>query len=213
MSLLVKIGQTTQAIYKWRLLLFIPLCLGIGGGVYLWYYTHPLLALVNASDSPTLQVSIDGKPINQELRQSLRESDANDNYQKLRVRSGEHILTARDAKGALLDERKIDLKSGSVYFYAPAHQKDIAWSLQTDEYGYASGKHPHLQPLDPKNGFWKLPMCEGFHNFLGPNDWFQSTPGSIKVGKRGSSKTTQSALRQHRLDDPEFTNPMGTRQP
>jgi len=178
------------------------LCIGIMGAglVALWYYTHPMLAMVNASEHATMRVFLDGTLLVGDLRQASSEGDACENFVKLRIPAGDHQLMVLDGRGQMVEERAITLGRGGIYFYAPAHSSHATWSLETEACSPHRGS-PTVQPLDVRCSFWKLPMHEGFANFLGPDSWFQD---AHSIAHAGSAKKTYSALRQiHRQNDVE----------
>ncbi len=162
----------------------------IGGAVY-WMITHPTVKIVNASTAGTISVFIDDRPVVKGVMAATSEGDARLNARSTSVALGPHRLVAKDGAGNVIDSRDVTIVSGHAYLYAPAHDANVCFGLQTDAYGSAQVTNPYIA-LDPKASFWALPRY--------PDYWFTDTPDQVKV-KKDSSGTTKTALRQRACDE------------
>lgn len=152
-------------------------CIGLMGLALmaLWYYTHPMVAMVNASEHRSLRVFVDDVLLVGDLRQGQTEPEAQENFVRYRLTTGSHHVMVLDGRGQMVEERTLVLQRGQSYLYAPAHAERLSWTVQVAE--PRLGQTAETQTLSPTQVLWSLPMRSALARVMGPDCWFQEAPG------------------------------------
>ncbi len=153
----------------------VVLVLGVVGAVFIYSYTHPTIHMINTSGKEGISIYMDGEAIATKMKNAPTESWLASESKM--VPSGKHKFEAKDAGGKVIDTITIEIESGSNgYLYAPAHDKDVCFYIQVDEYGRTYGaKPPRDQLLDPKRTFWEMKTSI--------DRWFQDNPNRVQLQK------------------------------
>jgi len=155
----------------------------IGFGIY-WASTHRTMYIVNTTGKDGVSVFIDGQPVAQNLKNAVEEKRSLVVSES--VTTEKHKIEAKDASGKVIDTFTFDFdKASNSLLYAPAHDPNVCFYVQTDTYG----RKPNFSKdvvLDRTKNFWEVPSSIDY--------WFQDNPDSVKL-KKGQS-ATKRALRQ-----------------
>jgi hypothetical protein len=153
--------------------------------------THATVHMINTTGRDGVSVFVDGVAIATNLKNAPTESWLASESKS--VSSGSHKVEAKDSTGKVLESLTVDFEGGSNgYLYAPMHNKDVCFVIQTDVYGRVIGNGPKDIVLDRSKNLWAMPSSI--------DRWFQDTPDQVKLGK-GQSSTTKRAVRQYLCRD------------
>lgn len=148
---------------------------------FLWYLHHPLVRVVNLTESRLL-VKVDGRVVGSVEPTSFESPTAG---AEVRMPSGEHELTAEGTAGTL-DASRAHILMGQRHLYAPGSPGYCFW-LEATHYGRAASAEPEVTPLAGQGRFWALPETV--------DTWFSPNPAPALADRR-SSGGVLVALRQ-----------------
>lgn len=176
--------RTPQERRPWPL--FSGLLISAPLALFAHTFYHPPLRVLNLSDR-TITVILDGKAVFVLPATSLESPRAG---AELALPLGSHQLSARDSRGAVLDDRTVRIIAGQTHLYAPFSAQHC-FALETTHYG-REGNQVTRSELAEGQGFWVLPTSIDL--------WLAPAPDSSE-GSRWSGGTL-TALRHRPCSAP-----------
>jgi hypothetical protein len=160
---------------------------------FAWSISHPVVRVVDASDT-ALVVVADGRDLG---RVEPTQSESPAAGLELHLPVGTRRLQARDPRGRIVADAEVAVRPGAEHLYAPASPNTCFW-LETTGYGRTRPASDERIRLEGETRFWVLPFAV--------DTWFSANPPEGRDSR--STGGVLTALRQARCDE---APPVGNR--
>jgi hypothetical protein len=160
--------------------------LGLAVAPLAWWLTHPLVRIVDVTDS-LLVIEADGHFL---ARVEPTQSESPAAGVEVRLPVGRRRLTAKDPSGRIIATDDVSVRPGAEHLYAPASPATCFW-LETTGYGRTRPVAEERVPLDAETRFWVLPLAV--------DTWFSPNPPEGADSR--STGGVLTALRQAPCDE------------